>query len=763
MLDFNEAEPAPPVTGFDRDAVRNDLLARLESVLLDLFPAGKKRRRKFLIGDTLGSPGDSLEVVLDGDKAGLWTDRATGAGGDIFDLIAVRSGLDVQADFIGVLQRAAEIMGRAPLTPARGQRRTPPVDDLGPATAKWDYLDASGQLLAVVYRYDPPGRRKEFRPWDARRRKMAPPEPRPLYHQPGLTGAAQVILVEGEKCAQALIDAGITATTAMHGANAPVEKTDWSPLAGKSVLIWPDRDKPGWDYAAQAAQAILGAGASSCHILYPPEDAAEGWDAADALDEGFDVAAFLAHGPRVQMHDITESPEPVIGHDESVWGTEDALALTFTRRYQRDWRYVAAWGRWLVWDGQRWRSEDTLAATDLIRQVCRHAALQSHNPKTAAKLATAGTVGGVERLARADRRHAATTGEWDADAWLLNTPGGVIDLRTGRQRPHERSDRMTRITTASLGRLADDACPIWRQFLVEVTGGDIELQAYLQRMAGYALTGSTQEHALFFLYGTGANGKSVFVNTLATLLGDYAANAPMDTFMETRTDRHPTDMAGLRGARFVAAIETEQGRRWAESKVKNLTGGDKISARFMRQDFFEFFPQFKLVVAGNHKPAIRNIDEAMKRRLHLIPFTITVPPERRDKHLQQKLLAERDGILAWAVQGCLDWQRLGRLDPPQQVLEATEEYFEAEDALGRWLDERCVCEANGKSLTAELFNDWKQWADAAGEFVGSQKRFSDLLITRGVEKWRNTVGLRGFRGIGLKSPPTPAYTPYADH
>ena len=222
-------------------------------------------------------------------------------------------------------------------------------------------------------------------------------------------------------------------------------------------------------------------------------------------------------------------------------------------------------------------------------------------------------------------------------------------------------------------------------------------------------------------------------------------------------------MAGLRGARFVAAIETEQGRRWAESKVKNLTGGDKISARFMRQDFFEFFPQFKLFVAGNHKPAIRNIDEAMKRRLHLIPFTITVPPERRDKHLQQKLLAERDGILAWAVQGCLDWQRLGRLDPPQRVVEATEEYFEAEDALGRWLEECCVREPNAKSLTAELFNDWKQWAEAAGEFIGSQRRFSDLLITRGIEKWRNGMGVRGFQGIGLKHPPMPAYTPYADN
>ncbi|WP_347252861.1 phage/plasmid primase, P4 family [Dokdonella sp.] len=759
MLDFNEADAAPlPDRSAQRDAVRAALIARIESVLSVMFPAGKKRKGLFLIGDVLGSPGDSLEVVLVGDKIGLWTDRATGDGGDLFDLIAAARGIDPVSDFPRLLDAAADLAGRVPATPSKASRKEAPVDDLGPATAKWDYLDAAGKLIAVVYRYDPPGRKKEFRPWDARRRKTAPPDPRPLFHQPGIASAAQVVLVEGEKCAQALIDAGITATTAMHGANAPVDKTDWSPLAGKSVLIWPDRDKPGWEYATLAAQAILSAGAKTCHILYPPEEAADGWDAADAVAEGFDVAAFLTHGPRLQMHDVADEAEPVISSDESVWGTEDALALAFTRRYHRDWRYVAAWGRWLVWDGHRWRTEDTLAATDLIRCVCRHAAVHADNPKIAAKLATSGTVGGVERLARADRRHAATTAEWDADPWLLNTPGGVVDLKTGRQRSHDRADRMTKITTAT----PSGDCPIWRQFLVEVTGCDADLQAYLQRMAGYTLTGSTQEHALFFLYGTGANGKSVFVNTLATILGDYAANAPMDTFMETRTDRHPTDMAGLRGARFVAAIETEQGRRWAESKVKNLTGGDKISARFMRQDFFEFFPQFKLVVAGNHKPAIRNIDEAMKRRLHLIPFTITVPPERRDKHLQQKLLAERDGILAWAVQGCLDWQRLGRLDPPQQVLEATEEYFEAEDALGRWLDERCVRESNAKSLSAELFTDWKQWADAAGEFIGSQKRFSDLLITRGIEKWRNPSGLRGFRGIGLKSPPKPAYTPYAD-
>ncbi|MDF1483253.1 phage/plasmid primase, P4 family [Extensimonas sp. H3M7-6] len=763
MIDFNDTqkpvEPKRILDDHQREELRAGLIAGLSSVLATLFPAGKKRRGKFLIGDVLGSPGDSLEVVLDGEKAGLWTDRATGDGGDIYALIGAHLGIDVLNDFPRVLDAAADLLGRSRSLPSRkASKKDVPVDELGPATAKWDYLDAAGHLIAVVYRYDPPGQKKQFRPWDAKRRKMAPPDPRPLYNQPGMTSAAQVVLVEGEKCAQALIDAGIVATTAMHGANAPVDKTDWSPLSGKAVLIWPDRDKPGWEYATQAAQAILSAGAKSCHILYPPEEAAEGWDVADAIAEGFDVATFLTHGPRLQMHDVADDVDPVVSSDESVWGTEDALALSFTRRYHRDWRYVAAWGRWLVWDGQRWRTEDTLAATDLIRSVCRQTAVRADNPKVAAKLASASTVGGVERLARADRRHAATTDEWDADPWLLNTPGGVVDLKTGRKRANDRADRMTKITTATPG----GDCPQWMAFLSDIAGGDVDLQAYLQRMVGYCLTGVTSAHALFFLYGTGANGKSVFANVISTILGDYAATASMDTFVETRGDRHPTDLAGLRGARFVTAIETEQGRRLNESKVKAITGGDKISARFMRQDFFEYTPQFKPVIVGNHKPAIRNIDEAMKRRMHMIPFTVTIPPERRDGRLTEKLLAERDGILAWAVAGCLAWQREG-LKPPASVVSATEEYFESEDALGRWLDERCVRAPNAKSLTAELFTDWKQWAEAAGEFIGAQRRFSDLLITRGIEKWRNGMGVRGFQGIGLKHPPMPAYTPYADN
>ena len=206
-------------------------------------------------------------------------------------------------------------------------------------------------------------------------------------------------------------------------------------------------------------------------------------------------------------------------------------------------------------------------------------------------------------------------------------------------------------------------CPTWHEFLKRTTDGDNELQRYLQRVAGYALTGDTSEHALFFAYGTGANGKSTFLNAVSGMIGDYHKTAPIETFTESKSDRHPTDLAGLRGARMVTAVETEEGRRWAESKIKTLTGGDKIAARFMRQDFFEYAPQFKLLIAGNHKPSLRTVDEAIRRRFHLIPFTVTIPPEQRDTTLGDRLKDEWPGILGWAIEGCVEWMAKGLAAP----------------------------------------------------------------------------------------------------
>ena len=242
---------------------------------------------------------------------------------------------------------------------------------------------------------------------------------------------------------------------------------------------------------------------------------------------------------------------------------------------------------------------------DLARKVCRDKSAECDDDRTASRIASASTVYAVERLARADRQHAATVDQWDADPWLLNTPGGVVDLRTGKLRPAARSDYMTKIAAVAPG----GDCPLWRSFLCRITDNDEQLQRFLQRMAGYCLSGIATEHALFFLYGTGGNGKSVFLTSISGLMGDYAKTAPIETFIASKSEHHPTDLAGLQGARLITAIETEEGRQWAESKLKTLTGGDRIAARFMRQDFFNFTPQFKLVIAGNHRPGLRTVEQ----------------------------------------------------------------------------------------------------------------------------------------------------------
>ena len=433
--------------------------------------------------------------------------------------------------------------------------------------------------------------------------------------------------------------------------------------------------------------------------------------------------------------------------------SEDALTLRFTESHSENLRYVATWGRWLCWDGARWQEDSTLSVFDRARTVCRITASEcANNEKFIAKRITAAaTVAAVERLARSDRRHAATVEQFDADPWLLNTPTGTVDLRTGEAREHSRADFLTKLTGAGLAGKAS-GCPRWQQFLERVTGGDAALEEFLQRVAGYCLTGVTREHALFFVYGTGANGKGVFLNTLAGALGDYARTAPIGAFLVTYEEQHPTDLAGLRGARLVTAVETEDGRRWAEAKIKTLTGGDRIAARFMRQDFFEYLPQFKLLIAGNHKPGLRSVDEAIRRRLHLILFLVTIPAEERDLDLAERLRAEWPGILRWAVEGCLTWQRRG-LNPPTAVSDATTMYLDAEDRIAAWIEDRCDPGPACSATAAALFSDWRAWAESGGEKPGSQKAFSEKLQTRaGIEKTREgKARTRTFKGIALRA------------
>lgn len=362
------------------------------------------------------------------------------------------------------------------------------------------------------------------------------------------------------------------------------------------------------------------------------------------------------------------------------------------------------------------------------------------------------TIRSAVGLAASDPQIATDTFSWDIHPMLLNTEGGIVDLQTGEVRPHDPMYLMTQITFARIG----SGCPRWLQFLDEITNGDMLLASYLQRLAGYCLTGSTSEQCFAFLHGHGANGKSVFVSTLSNVLGSYAATATLDTFAASRSARHLTELAGLRAARLVVVPETEAGQGWAEARIKTVTGGERIRANFMHKDHFEYLPQFKLLVAGNHRPSLSNVGEAMRRRLHLVPFATAIPAEKRDHRLTEKLWLERDGILGWMIAGCIGWQREG-LSPPPIVTEAVRNYFASEDLVGQWLDECCVLE--GSEPSAGLFQSWKGWAEASGFIVGTQKSLGETLRTKGFRDGK-VQRARGWYGISLRrEPPMGPTTP----
>lgn len=326
----------------------------------------------------------------------------------------------------------------------------------------------------------------------------------------------------------------------------------------------------------------------------------------------------------------------------------------------------------------------------------------------------------------------------------------TYDLRTGTGRAPDPLDYITKKTAC---RCAPPGTPhpLWSKFLDRITHNNSSLQDFLQRWCGYCCTGFVSEHVFVFAWGTGANGKSTFVNTIRGILGSYATVADMSTFLASNTERHPTDLAKLRGARLVVAIETQKGRRWDETKVKALTGGDKITARFMRQDFFDFTPTFKLLICGNHKPRLTAVDEAIRRRLLLVPFTVQIPLVERDKDLTDKLKAEWPAILRWMIDGCLEWQRIG-LVPPKIVLDATENYFSEQDTLQQWLDD---CTENrgsfALSCTTDLFASWKGWCEARNFKPGSEMAFSTALADKGFEKTKDPATRRmAFRAITVK-------------
>jgi putative DNA primase/helicase len=425
--------------------------------------------------------------------------------------------------------------------------------------------------------------------------------------------------------------------------------------------------------------------------------------------------------------------------------SEDGLALTFAERQADTLRFVADWNKWMCFDGVRWQRDSTLHVFDRVRIICREAAdnIQQRGVKSAK------TVAAVEKLARSDRKLAATAEQWDAEPMRLTAGNVTYDLTTGEGCNPDPLDYNTKITGCAMAP-PGTLHPVWTAFLDRVLP-DQDVQRFMQRYLGYCCTGDTREHAFIFTYGTGANGKSTFINTIARIFGDYATTAAMETFIYSPNERHSTDLAKLHGSRLVVALETQKGRRWDETKIKALTAGDRITARFMRQDFFDYTPTFKLLIGGNHRPRLFTVDEAMRRRLLLVPFAVQIPAAERDKELMAKLEAEHPAILRWCMDGCLQWQGTG-LMPPASVLEATDAYFSDQDTIGQWLEE-CTYDAGPAAFTRSsvLFDSWKGWCEERNLKPGSTQSLSETLQARGYAKKREPgTGQIGLTRVTLK-------------
>lgn len=363
-------------------------------------------------------------------------------------------------------------------------------------------------------------------------------------------------------------------------------------------------------------------------------------------------------------------------------------------------------------------------------------------------------IGAMVALARSEPGIPVTVDELDRNPWLLNVLNGTLDLRSGELRPHRRQDLLTRLAPVAYEQSA--TCPTWLAFLDRIMGGNQDLIQFLQRAIGYTLTGSARERVLFMLHGGGANGKSTLLETVTALMGDYAKSTRAETLLvKTYDGGIPNDLAALKGARFVSTSETEDGKRMAEALVKALTGGDTLSARFLRGEFFTFKATFKLWLATNHRPVIRGTDSAMWDRIKLVPFNVRIPDEEQDKELPAKLQAEQSGILTWAVRGCLDWQQLHSLGIPTEVRAATASYRQDMDTVAAFIDDCCTVRAENTVKASKLYDAYKEWCATNGEKPMSAKALGQRLLER--SQYQPTrigkEGSRGWKGLGLLSEP----------
>jgi len=437
--------------------------------------------------------------------------------------------------------------------------------------------------------------------------------------------------------------------------------------------------------------------------------------------------------------------------------TDSTNAMRLVKEHGRNIRYNAAWKKWVVWNGKYWEMDEGGVlihekGLEMVRNIYDEL-LKTADYRERIDIEKAAMLSESVRRREAFVRAAQwikslniKTDELDPSPWLLNVKNGTVNVLTGEFREHRQEDMITKIANVKFDPDAD--CPMWKQFLREIMNYKADIIGFVQAAAGWALSGDTSEQTMFILFGTGANGKSTFLNTVMYLLGDYATATPTETFMKKTGDQYTNDIARLRGTRFVTTTEAEQGRRLAEPLIKKITGNDQMTARFLYGEFFNFTPTFKIFMATNHKPVIKGTDYGIWRRIKLIPFTERIPEEKQDKHLELKLREEASGILNWLLEGTAKWKREG-LKAPKAVLLATDEYRGEMDVIGNFLKERCVQQKELSIRIRELYKAYTDWCDDSNEHAVSERFLSMRLKEMGFEQTR-TAEARYWVGLGLK-------------
>lgn len=438
----------------------------------------------------------------------------------------------------------------------------------------------------------------------------------------------------------------------------------------------------------------------------------------------------------------------------TIWD-ELSIARHIAARVQDQFHYVQPWGKWLAWDGEVWSEDTEMRLERVVSDVCEALQTTQRSKTERKRLGSSGTVAHVINLLRS--MLIASEDQWDLDPVLLNTKSGVVELRTGQTRSHSPHDFMRKITQFGL---STNDCPLWKELLNQLTGGSQEYISYLQCALGYSTTGLTIEQKFWFLWGTGGNGKSLMLEVVAEVLGDYARSTDVKAFtvgMNEIGTRHPADLAALDGARFVTATEPGDDDAWNEILIKKVTGGDTVSARLMRENPRDFKLMLKLWFAGNARPGLRVVDKAITRRLIMMD-TQDLPDEDVDLRLKEKLMAEGDAILRWLVEGAVRWHRDG-LFMPDVVREMTDTYFAEANTLQTWIDERCIILPEPKTSTTDLWRDYKPWIEDRGQHALALNKFSRRLerLLGNSQRWKKRANTGAVWALELNPKRDPVY------